>query len=73
MKPSLISAFLVVGILSAAPLAAQDDDLVAKYEAKIAESWVAHGGWSEDLTAALARAKRENKVVFAYFTRSYSP
>ncbi|PCH82300.1 MAG: hypothetical protein COB96_02115 [Planctomycetota bacterium] len=72
MKHILLSASVVAGVLSSAPLMAQDD-LVAKYQAKISEPWVAHGGWSENLDDVLRRAKEEDKIVFAYFTRSYAP
>lgn len=49
------------------------DDLKAKYEAKLQEAWFVDGGWSVDFAGAKERAKKENKVVFAYFSRSYSP
>ncbi|HBF23269.1 MAG TPA: hypothetical protein DDW23_05565 [Planctomycetes bacterium] len=65
---------LVAGLSLASTAPAQDaDDLIAKYEAEISEKWVSHGGWTLDLDEALARAKKENKLVFAYFTRSYAP
>ncbi|MCH2112346.1 MAG: hypothetical protein MK213_05760 [Planctomycetes bacterium] len=72
MKQSLLISCGLMGILAVAPAVAQDD-LVAKYEKKIAKSWVAHGSWSEDFEGSLTRAKAENKVIFAYFTRSYAP
>ena len=65
---------LVAGLALSGVSHAQDaDDFRAKYEAEIAEDWVSHGGWILDLDEALARAKKENKLVFAYFTRSYAP
>ena len=65
---------LVAGLAIASTAPAQNaDDLIAKYEAEIGEEWVSHGGWILDLDEALARAKKENKLVFAYFTRSYAP
>jgi hypothetical protein len=72
MKQILISATIVAGMLSSVPLMAQDD-LVEKYQAKISEPWVAHGGWNENLDDVLRRAREEDKIVFAYFTRSYAP
>ena len=72
MKQNLLMTCSLVGALASAPAFAQDD-LVAKYQEKIAESWVSHGNWSEDFDGVLARAKAEKKVVFAYFTRSYAP
>ena len=52
---------------------AQDSELQAKYQAKISEDWFAKGGWTDDYAAARQRAKKEGKVILAYFTRSYSP
>lgn len=70
--PKLLAA-TVAGVLLAAPMQAQQDDLKAKYEAKISEDWVTHGNWVLDFEEAKRRAKAENKLIFAYFTRSYSP
>ncbi|MCB9917416.1 MAG: hypothetical protein H6832_03340 [Planctomycetes bacterium] len=70
---SLLS--LAIGALAGGTLQAQNsqDELQKKYEAKVHESWYTSGGWIDDFGAAKERARKENKVVFAYFTRSYSP
>lgn len=47
--------------------------LQEKYEKKISQPWFTDAGWTDDFDAAKARAKKEDKLVFAYFTRSYSP
>jgi hypothetical protein len=60
-------------VLSAQGQVPDQDQMKAKYEAKIAEAWFTDGGWTVDFDAAKERAKKENKVVFAYFSRSYSP
>ena len=52
---------------------AQAQDMQAKYEAKIAENWVSSGNWVLDFDKAKEQAKKEGKVIFAYFTRSYAP
>lgn len=70
--PKLLAA-AVAGVLFAAPMTAQEKDYQALYEAKISESWVTHGNWVLDFEEAKARAKAENKLIFAYFTRSYAP
>lgn len=54
-------------------VSAQQAELQKKYEEKISKSWFTKGGWTDDYAAARARAKKEGKVIFAYFTRSYSP
>ena len=52
---------------------AQQDGLQKKYQKKINEAWFTKGGWVDDYSAVKARAKKEGKVILAYFTRSYSP
>ena len=52
---------------------AQGDELQAKYEKKIAKPFVAAGGWVLDYDQAREQAKAEDKLIFIYFTRSYSP
>ena len=42
-------------------------------DAEAADRALAELGRSLDLDAAKARAKEQNKVILAYFTRSYSP
>ncbi|NQU47864.1 MAG: hypothetical protein HQ519_04400 [Planctomycetes bacterium] len=74
MKVTSLMATMVTGLVLALPTAAQDvDPLQAKFDKKISEPWVTHGGWITDLEEAKAIAAKENKVIFAYFTRSYSP
>ena len=48
------------------------EQLRALYEKEIAEPFVAKGSWVVDYDEARARAKRENKLIFAYFSRSYA-
>ncbi|MCH2100664.1 MAG: hypothetical protein MK209_01885 [Planctomycetes bacterium] len=73
MNTSKLLAAAVAGALLAAPLTAQEKDYQALYESKVSESWVTHGNWVLDFEEAKARAKAENKLIFAYFTRSYAP
>ncbi|MGE0145576.1 MAG: hypothetical protein AB7I19_20180 [Planctomycetota bacterium] len=48
------------------------DELKAKLADKLAKPFVKHANWTTDYDAARARAKEEGKLVFTYFTRSYS-
>lgn len=48
------------------------DQMKANLEAKLAKSFIPAGGWITDYDVARARAAKENKVIFAYFTRSYA-
>ncbi len=63
--------------LLVAPLQAQDGDeqaeLRAKYDEKIAKEFVSFGGWVLDYDEAREQAKEEGKLLFTYFSRSYSP
>lgn len=64
---------LVLAIGGAQAQDGQQEKFKANYESKVQEAWFVEGKWLEDFDAAKAQAKKENKVVFAYFTRSYSP
>ena len=49
------------------------DPLRARFEKKLAAPFLKKADWTTDYDRALARAREENKVVFAYLTRSYAP
>ena len=63
--------------LLAVPAIAQEPDeqaeLRAKYDKKLAKEFVSAGGWLFDYDEARAKAKKEGKLLFTYFSRSYSP
>lgn len=63
---------LALALALAVPAVAQDA-LVAKRDAKLAESWVQKADWITDFDKARETAKESEKLIFAYFTRSYSP
>lgn len=68
------AAVLLVPLAAAGDAGATGvDDLKDKYEEKLAQDWVKHGGWITDYDEARAKAKEEGKVLFAYFSRSYAP
>ncbi|PIE25023.1 MAG: hypothetical protein CSA62_01605 [Planctomycetota bacterium] len=64
---------LMLAIGSTTAQAEQQAKFQANYEKKVQEDWFVKGKWVDDFDTAKERAKKENKVVFAYFTRSYSP
>ncbi len=70
MRRGLLVGF-AAALLAPASLLAQT--LEEKRDQKMAEPWVAHGGWITDYDAARAKAKEEGKILFAYFSRSYAP
>ena len=75
MKKHTLFLALAAGLListAAVQPAGASEALQAKYEEKIAKKFVAHGSWIVDYDEALARADKEKRFIFAYFTRSYS-
>ncbi len=47
--------------------------LKKRYEAKLLKPFVQKADWVQDYDEARAAAARGKKLIFAYFTRSYSP
>ena len=79
MKRTLTALALgVFGLCLLMPALAQPEgpdtaELQKRYQEKVSKDWLKNAEWSLDLEDSLARAKKEGKPVFAYFTRSYSP
>ena len=66
----LLAVLLVAGVPAQTP---DQDPLVDQYQHKIDRPFVTDGGWLVDYDAALAQATAEDKLIFVYYTRSYSP
>ena len=49
------------------------EELMAKREQKLQSEFLRKADWIIDYDQARAEAKRQEKLIFAYFTRSYSP
>ncbi|GEM_PF-1953760 len=49
------------------------EELIKRREKKLALEWIAKGGWITDYDKARALAKKTNRMIFTYFTRSYAP
>lgn len=49
------------------------EQLKERKDTKLAEAWVSNAKWILDYAEAKAEAKKSKKLIFAYFTRSYSP
>ncbi|MEM7167096.1 MAG: hypothetical protein AAF581_16660 [Planctomycetota bacterium] len=60
-------------VLGVTASAVAQDDLVAKRDKKLAAEWLKKAEWFTDYDKARAKAAETNKLVFGYFTRSYSP
>lgn len=65
-------AGLVLGGAVSAQQTYDQDTMKANLEAKLAKEFIAFGGWITDYDEARARAAKEGKLIFAYFTRSYA-
>jgi len=68
------SAFAVALALLATSAYAQDvEELKKRRDAKLAEAWLKSAPWITDFDKAKDEAFDQEKLIFAYFTRSYSP
>ncbi|MCA8954602.1 MAG: hypothetical protein KDC87_00930 [Planctomycetes bacterium] len=68
----------VIGAVAVPALAqretsAEQRELRARRDKKLAEPFLKNAEWVTDLARAKARAKLQGRVIFAYFTRSYAP
>ena len=73
MKTLILSSIALLTAVSGLNGQDKQGELKKLYNEKINETWFTSGGWTADFAAAKARAKKEGKFLFAYFTRSYSP
>ena len=72
MNPIRTSATALACLVA---LAAQSSaqSLEEKLDKKLREPFVSKAPWVLDYAEAMKKAKAEKKIIFAYFTRSYSP
>lgn len=66
-------AVVVPGIVAVLAAAGRGEDLEANLRAKLARPFVANAAWVTDYDEALEAAGASQRLVFAYFTRSYQP
>ena len=57
----------------ALPAQKDQDSLKAMRDNKLQSEFLRNGDWITNYDQALAIAKKSNKPIFAYFTRSYDP
>ena len=62
---------LILG--TALPAQVDQDELKARRDKKLAADFLQNGDWITDYTKAREAAKKSKKIIFGYFTRSYSP
>ena len=74
MKPmlSVPIAALLAALLPAQNQEPSQEQLIKQRDEKLAKEVFTKAPWVADYDKAREQAKRENKLIFAYFTRSYS-
>ena len=73
-KPQKMRAVRAVPLtMMAAGPAPTQEQLVERRDAKLAEAWIDKAAWILDYDVARETARKDQKKIFAYFTRSYSP
>ncbi len=76
MKTRSITAVLMASAVTLSAQStegAEQENLLRLRNEKLAEAWVGGGHWLTDYDLARKQAAAQGKVIFAYFTRSYSP
>jgi len=63
----------VAGLITLLAAAGQAEDLEANLRAKLAQPFVKNAAWVMDYDQALQASRASQRLVFAYFTRSYFP
>jgi hypothetical protein len=76
VRASAKAMALLLALAASGPAWAQGQEgptLEEKLQEKLKEPFASNAKWVLDYEEALKTAKDEKKIVFAYFTRSYSP
>ena len=71
--PPVLAAGLLFASATGAASNPSADELKDKFEEKLAQPFVKNGGWIADFEEAQEAAQAQDRVIFAYFTRSYAP
>ncbi len=65
-----VSVLATAGVLAGA-LSAQS--MEERYQEKLEKKFISNAAWVKTLDEATAKATKEKKLIFGYFTRSYAP
>ena len=65
--------WIALSVLLISSVGLSQESLIAKKEQKLAEAWIKNANWILDYDKAREIAKKEQKLIFTYFTRSYAP
>ncbi len=74
----VVLGLVISGATAGLAVAQADQDerqaaLQGKLEKKLASEFMKKADWQTDYDAVRAKAAKSGEVIFAYFTRSYSP
>lgn len=70
---ALVSGAILTAGLTAQRRQKSQEELKTLREEKLALDFLKNASWITDYDKARAEAKKSKKVIFTYFTRSYSP
>ncbi len=76
MRRAIQLALILGSVLMSTDVLAQGGDqqkLQRNFEKAMSADFIPHGGWVTDYDVARERAKKEGKLIFAFFSRSYAP
>jgi hypothetical protein len=77
MRRVIQAAVLLGAVLLSTGAHAQDSPEQQKhkrnYEKALTAEFISFGGWVTDYDVARERAKKEGKLIFTFFSRSYAP
>ncbi len=65
--------WIALSVLLISSVGLSQESLIAKKEKKLAEDWLKNANWILDYDKARETAKKEKKLIFTYFARSYAP
>ena len=71
-RSAAIAIAVLVGAPGAFAQAPDQDQLKKSLDEKLAKPFMKNATWILDFDEAKAAAKKANKLIFAYFTRSYA-
>lgn len=73
-NPAVLAAVMTLGSAAMAAQDAQEQEaLIRKRDQKLQSAFLKKAAWRTDYDKAREEARKSGKLIFAYFTRSYSP
>lgn len=73
MQAAILLGTLLLGADAQAGTHGLQGNNQQKYEKALEADFISFGGWVTDYDVARERAKKEGKLIFTFFSRSYAP